>query len=125
MQPTSVEPGHWSSSRALEATPARVWRLEAGTVGRMAHLSRNVLALVTRSSGRGCCVSIAGVEVVMAPEDILTPTEVADLVRTTTTWLAQARYRGDGPPFIKLGRQVRYRRQDILFWLESTTRTRT
>lgn len=31
--------------------------------------------------------------------------------------LCNMRVRGDGPPFVKLGRRVRYRREDIDNWL--------
>jgi predicted DNA-binding transcriptional regulator AlpA len=36
---------------------------------------------------------------------------------TTTKWRAQAK----GPPFIKVGRLVRYRRSDLEAWLVSRT----
>ena len=39
---------------------------------------------------------------------------------TLQTW----RSRGDGPPFLKVGRLVRYRRSDLDAWLESRVRNR-
>jgi predicted DNA-binding transcriptional regulator AlpA len=36
---------------------------------------------------------------------------------TATKWRAKA----DGPPFIKVGRLVRYRRADVEAWLTSRT----
>lgn len=40
------------------------------------------------------------------------------------TW-AQHRYRGTGPAFFKVGRNVFYRPEDVLAWEESQRRTRT
>jgi hypothetical protein len=40
-------------------------------------------------------------------------TEVAEFVRTTRNQLARMRHEGYGPPYVKLGRSVRYRWSDI------------
>lgn len=53
------------------------------------------------------------------------PAEVAQYMRTTEAALAQQRFRGDGPKFIKRGRKVLYRWADIEEYLESQTVTRT
>jgi hypothetical protein len=37
-------------------------------------------------------------------ERLLTPKEAANSLRLSTSWLAKARMRGDGPPYTKLGR---------------------
>lgn len=39
---------------------------------------------------------------------LLTPNEVADYFKTNTKLLAQWRYRGMGPEFVKIGGLVRY-----------------
>ena len=39
---------------------------------------------------------------------LLTPQETADFLRVSLSWLAKARMRGDGPPYVKIGRAVRY-----------------
>ena len=39
---------------------------------------------------------------------LLTPREAAEFLRVSASWLAKARMRGDGPPFSKIGRAVRY-----------------
>lgn len=45
---------------------------------------------------------------------------------TTTGALAQMRYMGTGPKFIKIGsKSVRYRRSDIEEWLNAQTRQQT
>lgn len=35
--------------------------------------------------------------------------------------LEQWRYRGEGPPYIKIGQAVRYRRADVDRWLDENT----
>ena len=39
--------------------------------------------------------------------------------------LRNMRWRGDGPPFLKLGRTVRYRLSDLADWLDARVRTST
>jgi predicted DNA-binding transcriptional regulator AlpA len=58
-------------------------------------------------------------------ERLLTPREVADFLRVSDSWLAKARMRGDGPPFVKPGRSIRYRRGDLLRWVRSRTHQST
>lgn len=54
------------------------------------------------------------------PPELLTPTEAADLLRTTADTLAVWRCTGrNAIPFVKVGRSVRYRRADLLDWLDS------
>jgi hypothetical protein len=53
------------------------------------------------------------------------PAEVAEYLRTTTAPLAQDRYRGTGPKFIKRGSRVLYRWSDVLEWLDHNTFQRT
>jgi predicted DNA-binding transcriptional regulator AlpA len=54
-----------------------------------------------------------------------TPTQVAEYLRTTVDSLAQKRYLGTGPKFIKVGHKVLYRWSDVLEWLQQNTRQRT
>ena len=42
------------------------------------------------------------------PAEMLTPKEFAKAHKVSTSWLAKARKRGDGPPFVRFGRSVRY-----------------
>ncbi|MDZ4091636.1 MAG: DNA-binding protein [Arthrobacter sp.] len=54
------------------------------------------------------------------------PETVAEFLGTTAGNLAQMRYRGLGPKFIKVsGKAVRYRQSDIDSWLASQTRQQT
>ena len=41
-------------------------------------------------------------------ERLLTERDAADLLRVSRSWLAKARMRGDGPPYVKVGRSIRY-----------------
>jgi hypothetical protein len=43
-----------------------------------------------------------------APAELLTPKEFAKAAKVSLSWLAKARRRGDGPPFVRFGRSVRY-----------------
>ena len=38
---------------------------------------------------------------------VLTPKEAAQRLRLSSSWLAKARMRGDGPPYIQIGRAIR------------------
>ena len=58
-------------------------------------------------------------------EDLMTPDELAAYAGTKTTTLAHWRYIGKGPRFVKIGRSVRYRAEDVRAWLESQTRQST
>jgi hypothetical protein len=51
-------------------------------------------------------------------EPLLTPEDVARLLAVPTATLAQWRYRHQGPPFLRVGRCVRYDRADVLAYLQ-------
>ncbi|WP_248762610.1 AlpA family transcriptional regulator [Pseudarthrobacter sp. SSS035] len=57
--------------------------------------------------------------------ELLTSTELAQKLHKTVSALAQWRYKGVGPKFIKLGGGVRYRASDVEAWLDAQTRTQT
>jgi predicted DNA-binding transcriptional regulator AlpA len=50
---------------------------------------------------------------------LLTPKEAATRLKVSLSWLAKARMRGDGPPYIRIGRSIRYRETDLLQWMKS------
>lgn len=50
---------------------------------------------------------------------LLTRAEAADLLRVPPKTLAAWAYRGDGPPFYKVGRHAMYRPDDVAAWLET------
>ena len=57
--------------------------------------------------------------------ELLKPEETARFLKVSESWLAKARMRGDGPLFQKLGRAVRYRKQDLVAWLATRVKTST
>jgi excisionase family DNA binding protein len=58
--------------------------------------------------------------------ELLTPSEAANLLRTTVDTLAVWRSTGrHSIPFVKVGRSVRYRRDELLEWLDSRGSTAT
>ncbi|CPR11279.1 hypothetical protein BN971_02559 [Mycobacterium bohemicum DSM 44277] len=61
------------------------------------------------------------------PADIDTATaaEVAPVLDTSEAGLAQMRYRGTGPRFVKRGRRVLYRWSDVRDYLDANTVKRT
>src|SRR5437588_944474 len=56
---------------------------------------------------------------------LLTPKETAKRLNVSTSWLAKARMRGDGPPFIKVGRCIRYSDAALLQWMKGRQRLST
>ncbi len=56
---------------------------------------------------------------------LMTPKEAAHFLRVSLSWLAKARMRGDGPPFIKIGRAIRYAEAALLQWMKSRQRLST
>lgn len=50
-------------------------------------------------------------------DELLTTEDLAAMTKTPLSRWNKARLTGDGPPFIKLGHLVRYRKSDVLAWL--------
>ncbi len=55
--------------------------------------------------------------------ELLTISEVAELLRTPTSSLYSWRTRKVGPPAIKVGRKILYRRGEVEWWLETQKTT--
>jgi excisionase family DNA binding protein len=51
--------------------------------------------------------------------DLATRQQVADYTQTSIPTLARWAAEGKGPRFVKLGARVRYRKADVLAWLDS------
>jgi len=64
-------------------------------------------------------MTVATSKTTVGIERLLTPNETAALLRVSMSWLAKARMRGDGPPFIKLGRAIRYSEAALLQWMKA------
>jgi Helix-turn-helix domain len=50
---------------------------------------------------------------------MLTPEEAANFLRLSESWLAKARMRGDGPPYAKYGRAIRYPESGLIGYTKS------
>jgi excisionase family DNA binding protein len=56
----------------------------------------------------------------MTNEKYLTPSEAASYLRTSKSTLAKRRMQGSGPPFVRIGRAVRYRLSDLDTWMDGS-----
>ena len=56
---------------------------------------------------------------------LLTPKEAAVRLKVSLSWLAKARMRGDGPPYICIGRSIRYSEAALIQWMKSRQRLST
>jgi hypothetical protein len=56
---------------------------------------------------------------------LLTAKEAATLLKVSVSWLAKARMRGDGPPYIRVGRSIRYTLAALIQWMKSQQRLST
>ncbi len=57
----------------------------------------------------------------LAIEHLLTPEEAAEILRVKVSWLYQhtRRRTQDRIPFVKIGRYLRFREQDLVAYIES------
>jgi hypothetical protein len=58
-------------------------------------------------------------------DQYLVPDEVGKIIHRPTSWLAKARVTGEGPPFIRCGRKILYRRSGVESWLKGRERHST
>lgn len=58
-------------------------------------------------------------------ERLLAPDDLAKLLSVSTGQLAQMRYLGTGPKYVKVGTRVRYALSDVRAWLDEQRRVRT
>jgi hypothetical protein len=57
--------------------------------------------------------------------DTATPAQVAEVLDTSQAGLAQMRFRGTGPKYVKRGRRILYRWSDVRDYLTANTLQRT
>lgn len=55
-------------------------------------------------------------------DELITDVILGAETKTPPSRWAKARLTGDGPPYLKIGHLVRYRRGDVRAWLESQRR---
>ena len=58
-------------------------------------------------------------------DPLLPPKEVAKRLCVSDSWLAKSRLTGTGPPFVKVGRGVRYLESAVREFIKAHTRTST
>jgi len=58
-------------------------------------------------------------------QKLITPTEVSELLSISSLTLRKWRWEGKGPQFIKAGRKVLYRQEDIENWVNNCARSST
>jgi len=51
--------------------------------------------------------------------------DLASYLGKSVAWCEKSRFLGEGPQWVKLGRHVRYRAEDVLAWIEKNVRTST
>lgn len=56
---------------------------------------------------------------------LLDQKQLALYLGKSTAWCERARWAGEGPKFIKLGRHVRYRAGDVEAWIDENSRQST
>jgi hypothetical protein len=55
------------------------------------------------------------------PDDLLTEIQAAKVLNLSSRTLQAWRIRNTGPSFVQAGRAVRYRRRDLLLWIDANT----
>ena len=62
----------------------------------------------------------------LCPDDLLSTTQVAAWLVVSVQFLEIGRHKGFGPKYIRLSaRRIRYRRQDVVDWLDQRAHSRT
>ncbi|WP_371923460.1 helix-turn-helix transcriptional regulator [Pseudomonas sp. OIL-1] len=56
---------------------------------------------------------------------LMTQKDLAAYLYKSEAWCERARWAGEGPSFVKLGRNVRYRAEDVLAWIDSNVHSST
>ena len=56
---------------------------------------------------------------------LLTQKQLTEYLSKSEAWAERSRWDGSGPPYVKLGRHVRYRAEDIEAWIAGSLRTST
>jgi predicted DNA-binding transcriptional regulator AlpA len=79
----------------------------------------------TANRGRLTMMQAPGERKGQPESKLLTANEAAQFWRVSTSFLAKARMTGNGRPFIKIGRSVRYSEATLLQWMKSQQRLST
>jgi predicted DNA-binding transcriptional regulator AlpA len=60
-------------------------------------------------------------QIIKDPDSLLTEVQAAELTQMSVRTLQAWRSRRAGPPFVQVGRAVRYRLQDLRVWIDANT----
>lgn len=82
-------------------------------------LAKELLSGHTQRIPAGGNASTSEGETPMQVTPLLKQKEVATWTGMSEAWLEQSRFKGIGIPYIKIGRAVRYRTEDVQRWIES------
>src|SRR5262245_62358976 len=85
-------------------------------------LCARVRATIQRMRGRiagSATRSSAMTTAINVPDVLLKPKDAAAFLKFSLSWLAKARMRGDGPPYIRIGRSIRYSEAAVVQWKKS------
>jgi excisionase family DNA binding protein len=55
------------------------------------------------------------------PDALLDELQAAQLLGLSSRTLQAWRAKGEGPPFVRAGRAIRYRRRDLMAWVDANT----
>lgn len=61
----------------------------------------------------------------MTADNLITPKQLAERLSVSVAQLANWRYRGVGPKFVKMGKLVRYQESAVEAWLQDNTHQQT
>ena len=59
------------------------------------------------------------------PDPLLREKEAAEILTLSVAWCQRKRWEGGGPPYIKFDRAVRYRKSELLAWIEARSGRRS
>jgi hypothetical protein len=52
------------------------------------------------------------------PESLHDQSVLCAAIGKSCSWAERSRWQGGGPPFVRIGRHIRYKKADVLAWLE-------
>jgi Helix-turn-helix domain len=106
--------GIWGAE-AIEA-PKSTHRLNRGIYSPTPHF-----VMVAPYRSRCGTISMRVAAVTNDPDALITEVQAADQLRLSVRTLQAWRTRAFGPAYVQAGRAVRYRRRDLIAWIEAST----
>ena len=65
------------------------------------------------------------IEATVSLPRLMTQRDLSKYTGKSEAWCERARWSGDGSKFIKLGRNVRYKADDVLAWIDENSHSST